>query len=124
MAGIDRVSTLTIAVTDQDEALRWFTEKLEFEKRLDLAAPQMRWVTVAPKQQRELELVLATWFPDLVGKNAPCVLETQDCRGTYRTLAARQVKFTQPPTKRPYGIEAVFEDLYGNSYALVERVDH
>ena len=121
MPGIDKVATLTIAVRDQDEALRWFTEKLEFEKRTDVSAPGMRWLTVAPKQQKEVEFVLASWFTDLVGKNAPCVVETQDCHGTYQTLRDRGVSFNQEPIERPYGIEAVFEDLWGNRYALVER---
>lgn len=121
MAGIEKVSTLTIAVRDQREALQWFTEKLEFQTRADLAAPGMRWLTVAPKSQTEIEFVLASWFPDLVGKNAPCVLETQDCRGTHQALVDRGVIFRQQPTDKPYGVEAVFEDLYGNSYALVER---
>lgn len=121
MAEIDRVSTVTIAVENQDEALRWFTETLGFEKRTDLSAPGMRWLTVAPRAQRELEFVLASWFPDLVGKNAPYVLETRDCRSTYESLLNRRVKFSQPPTDKPYGVEAVFEDLYGNSYALIER---
>lgn len=118
---IERVGTLTIAVKNQDEALRWFTEKLEFEKRVDISAPGMRWLTVAPKGQREIEFVLASWFPNLVGKNAPCVVLTQDCKATYRTLKDRGVKFSQTPTEKPYGVEAVFEDLYGNGYALVER---
>lgn len=121
MPGIDKVATLTIAVSNQDEALRWFTEKLEFEKRTDISAPGMRWLTVAPKQQKEVEFVLASWFADLVGKNAPCVLETQDCDRTYQTLKGRGVSFSQAPTEKPYGIEAVFEDLYGNTYALVEH---
>jgi uncharacterized glyoxalase superfamily protein PhnB len=121
MAGIDKVAILTIAVKDQDEALRWFTERLGFEKRLDLPAPGMRWLTVAPKNQTEVEFVLASWFPDHVGKNAPCVVETQSCRETYEALKARGVAFNQPPTPTSYGVEAVFEDLYGNTYALLER---
>jgi predicted enzyme related to lactoylglutathione lyase len=121
MSGIAKVATLTIAVKDQEEALRWFTEKLEFEKRMDLSAPGMRWLTIAPKEQKEVEFVLASWFPALVGKNAPCVVETSDCAKTYETLIARGVKFSQKPTGKPYGVEAVFEDLYGNNYALVER---
>ena len=121
MSGIDKVATFTIAVRDQEEALRWFTEKLEFEKRMDVSAPGMRWLTIAPKGQKEVEFVLASWFPMHVGKNAPCVLETSDCRGTYQTLKDRGVKFSQRPTDKPYGVEAVFEDLYGNNYALVER---
>lgn len=121
MAGIDKVATLTIAVKDQDEALSWFTERLGFEKRIDLSASEMRWLTVAPKNQKEVEFVLASWFPNHVGKNAPCVVETQNCRETYETLKHRGVTFSQSPTEKPYGIEAVFEDLYGNTYALVER---
>lgn len=121
MSGIDKVATFTIAVRDQEEALRWFAEKLEFEKRMDVSAPGMRWLTIAPKGQKEVEFVLASWFPMHVGKNAPCVLETSDCRGTYQTLKDRGVKFSQQPTDKPYGVEAVFEDLYGNNYALVER---
>jgi predicted enzyme related to lactoylglutathione lyase len=121
LTGIDKVATLTIAVKDQNEALQWFTEKLDFEKRVDLSAPGMRWLTVAPRQQKEVEFVLASWFAELVGKNAPCVLETRDCQGTYRTLKDRGVRFSQTPSEKPYGIEAVFEDLYGNIYALVER---
>lgn len=121
MPGIDKVSVLSIAVRDQEEALRWFTEKLEFEKRTDVSAPGMRWLTVAPKHQKEVEFVLASWFTDLVGKNAPCVVETEDCHGTYEILKGRGVNFGQAPTEKPYGIEAIFEDLYGNTYALVER---
>ena len=120
MAGIDKVATLTIAVKDQDEALRWFTERLGFEKRIDLSASGMRWLTVAPKNQKEVEFVLASWFPSHIGKNAPCVVETQNCRETYEALKHRGVTFSQPPTEKPYGVEAVFEDLYGNTYALVE----
>jgi predicted enzyme related to lactoylglutathione lyase len=121
MPEIDKIATLTIAVNDQDEALRWFTERLGFEKRMDLSAPGMRWLTVAPKNQKEVEFVLASWFPDHVGKNAPCVVETENCRDAFETLGQRGVAFSQPPTERPYGVEAVFQDLYGNSYALVER---
>lgn len=121
MPGIDKVATLTIAVRDQDEALRWLTQKLGFEKRSDVSTSGMRWLTVAPKQQKEIEFVLASWFTDLVGKNAPCVVETQNCRETYETLKRRGVSFSQSPEEEPYDIEAVFADLYGNAYALVER---
>jgi hypothetical protein len=81
----------------------------------------MRWLTVAPKDQKEVEFVLASWLPDHVGRNALCVVETTNCRKTYESLKARGVVFSQRPTEKPYGVEAVFEDLYGNTYALVER---
>jgi uncharacterized glyoxalase superfamily protein PhnB len=118
---IEKVSTITIAVKDEKEALRWFTETLGFEKRLDLSGPGLRWLTVAPRNQKEVEFLLATWFPDHVGKNATCVVDTRDCRKTYEELKRRGVKFKQEPQARPYGVEAVFQDLYGNTYALVEH---
>jgi predicted enzyme related to lactoylglutathione lyase len=94
---------------------------LGFEKRLDLAGPGLRWLTVAPKNQKEVQFLLATWFPEKVGKNATCVVDTLDCRKTYEELNGRGVKFKQEPQERPYGLKAVFQDLCGNTYALVEH---
>jgi len=121
MQAFDKVSTVTIAVNDQDEALTWFTQVLGFEKRVDQRGNGLRWLTVAPPQQAEVEFLLASWFPDRVGKNATWVLSTRDCKGGYDELKSRGVEFTQPPQMRPWGIEAVFVDLYGNKYALVQE---
>ncbi|HEY1987470.1 MAG TPA: VOC family protein [Terracidiphilus sp.] len=121
MQAIDKVSTVTIAVRDQDEALLWFTERLGFEKKMDVRSPEFRWLTVAPAQQMDVEFLLASWFPDLVGKNATWVLSTRDCQGGYEELKARGVDFSQKPEIRPWGIEAIFSDLYGNKYALVQE---
>jgi catechol 2,3-dioxygenase-like lactoylglutathione lyase family enzyme len=121
MQPFDKVSTVTIAVRDQDEALAWFTEMLGFEKRLDQRSSGFRWLTVAPPQQAEVEFLLASWFPDLVGKNATWVISTRDCQGGYEELKSKGIEFVQSPTPRPWGIEAVFVDLYGNKYALVQE---
>ncbi|HEY3627516.1 MAG TPA: VOC family protein [Terracidiphilus sp.] len=121
MQAIDRVSTITIAVADQDEALAWYTEKLGFEKKMDVNSAQFRWLTVAPPQQVDVEFLLASWFPDLIGKNATWVLSTRDCQGGYEELKAKGVDFSQKPELRPWGIEAIFADLYGNKYALVQE---
>ena len=121
MQAIDKVSTVTIAVTDQDEALLWFTEMLGFEKKMDVRSPEFRWLTVAPPQQIDVEFLLASWFPDLVGKNATWVLSTRDCHGGYEQLKAKGVEFSQKPEMKPWGIEAVFSDPYGNKYALVQE---
>ncbi len=121
MQAIDKVSTVTIAVADQDEALTWFTQMLNFEKKMDQRSAQFRWLTVAPAQQMDVEFLLASWFPDLVGKNATWVLSTRDCQGGYEELSAKGVEFVQKPEIKPYGIEAVFVDLYGNRYALVQE---
>lgn len=121
MLPFDKVSTVTIAVNDQDEALTWFTQILGFEKRMDQRSSGFRWLTVAPPQQAEVEFLLASWYPDLVGKNAPSVLSTRDCQGGYEDLKGRGVEFTQAPKPMPWGIQAVFVDLYGNEYALVQE---
>lgn len=121
MQAIDRVSTVTIAVADQDEALAWYTEKLGFEKKMDIRSPQFRWLTVAPPQQVDVEFLLASWFPDRVGRNATWVLSTRDCQSGYEELKAKGVEFSQKPEVRPWGIEAIFADLYGNKYALVQE---
>lgn len=121
MQAIDKVSTVTIAVRDQDEALTWYTEMLGFEKRVDQTGEGFRWLTVAPPQQAEVEFLLASWFPDRVGQNATWVLSTRDCKNAYEELKERGVKFSQEPQAKPWGIEAVFADLYGNKYALVQE---
>ena len=68
----------------------------------------------------EIDRIKAAWFPALIGKNATCVLHTRDCAGTYDALSRRGAQFTRPPQQLPYGVEAVFSDLYGNRYALVQ----
>lgn len=121
MAGIDRFGCITIAVNDQEEALRWFTEKLGFEKRVDMPGEGIRFLSVAPRNQRELQVILASWFPNHIGTNPTAILYTDDCRATYDQLKSRGVEFVEPPTQRPFGLQAIFKDLYGNSYALRQR---
>src|SRR5262249_51463933 len=67
------------------------------------------------------EFLLASWFPDCVGRNPTWVLSTRDCQGGYEALKEKGIEFVQPPHPRPWGIEAVFVDLYGNKYALVQE---
>jgi hypothetical protein len=49
------------------------------------------------------------------------VLSTRDCQGGYEELKGKGVEFSQKPEPRPWGIEAIFSDLYGNQYALVQE---
>jgi len=136
MKKITQLAIIPILVADQDEALRFFTEKLELEKRADMIyGPGLRWLTVAPKGQKKPEIALAK--PDLslpgiqdnggggerVGRLSQyitCVFATDDCYKTYHTLLARGVTFLSPPTKNVHGTEAVFEDPYGNLFSLLE----
>ena len=120
MPGIERIACITVAVRDQDEALHWFTEKLGFEKRLDRPGPGIRFLTVSPRNQPDLQVILASWFPEHIGKNPTAVLYTDDCRKTYEELKGRGVVFSEAPEQRPFGLQAIFKDLYGNSYALLE----
>lgn len=128
-----RLSVVSVFVRDQDEALRFYTEKLGLEKRADRTyGPGMRWLTVAPKGQKTPEIALAR--PDVtlhgeeqanallayIGRGTIWIFDIEDCRETYRTLLARGVTFLCPPTEQSYGIEAIFEDLYGNIFSLLE----
>lgn len=121
---ITQLTIVTIYVKDQDEALSFYTEKLGFEKRNDFPLmPGVRWLTVAPEGQKEIEIFLGLTTPELqelVGKNPTWSYSTDNCQGTYDSLAEKGVKFNQPPTQRPYGVEAVFEDLCGNTFSLLE----
>lgn len=120
MSGIERVACVTVAVADQEEALRWFTEKLGFQKRVDRPGPGIRFLTVSPRRQLDLQIILASWFPELIGKNPTMVLYTDDCAATYTELTSQGVLFSEAPAPKPFGLQAVFQDLHGNSYALVQ----
>jgi len=130
---ISKLIRVTILVRDYDEALRFYKNQLGFEQRADFAfGAGMRWVTVAPPQQRELEIVLqvpveafhgAEHAQDMrahIGQQPTWVFETDDCQAEYTTLAARGVTFTQAPKAEPYGTEALFQDPYGNTYSLLQ----
>src|SRR5688572_25507974 len=133
---INRLSVATIWVKDQNEALRFYTEKMGFEICADVKNGDYRWLTVGLKDQPDLELQLAALKPGgtltqedvdqltkLVegGKMGVGPWKTDDCQKTYETLKARGVEFLQPPTDRPYGIiEAAFKDNSGNVMVLAQ----
>ncbi len=128
---IIRVTHVSLLVRDQEEALQWYTEKLGFEKRMDGPFPEGkgRWLTIAPAGQQELEIVLqppewglgdAAARVELIGKQPGWVVETGDCRRDYEMFKARGVQFVSPPEELPWGISAVFVDLYGNQHNLLQ----
>ena len=120
---ITRLAHVTVFVKDYDEALKWYTETLGLEKTADQAfGGDERWLTVAPRGQKEMQIVLAKTKAanaELVGKQSHWVFQTDDCQKTYQTLLARGVKFSGPPEKLPWGTQAIFEDLYGNAFVLI-----
>jgi len=132
---IKRMSAVGVYVLDQDAAKAFYTEKLGFELRGDVPmGPEqdaIRWLTVSPPEQPDLELVLAdcsmghdpetaAQLRALVAKGAlgTGVLTTDDIAKTYEELSARGVTFLQEPAERPYGVEAVFTDDSGNWFSL------
>jgi catechol 2,3-dioxygenase-like lactoylglutathione lyase family enzyme len=125
-----KIGHITLLIKDFDEALNFYVEKLGFKKcRDDKFEENMRWVTVSPKEQQDLELtfVLADNEEKLkaLGKQAGdhvfMTLQTDDCKRDYKIMKTKGVKFYGEPTKQMWGIEVVFEDLYGNLYDLVQR---
>lgn len=133
---IRSIDKITVPVSDQAEAIRWFTEVLGFEIRENVSLGPARWVTVAPAGAKGgPELILHDprgWMPpeaaakrlELVGSQPGLVLGTDDCRKTCADLEAKGVKILQPPSPRPYGVEAVIEGIYGLSFVVVEPTPH
>ncbi|MFF4121690.1 VOC family protein [Streptomyces sp. NPDC001714] len=132
---IQGLAITTVWTFDQQRTKAFFTEKLGFEVRNDIAMGDMRWITVGAKDQPGVELALmrldgpgldpesAEALRKLVAKGAmgAGAFRTDDCRGDYETFRARGVEFVQEPKERPYGIEAIFRDDNGNWYSLTER---
>jgi catechol 2,3-dioxygenase-like lactoylglutathione lyase family enzyme len=134
---ITRLSHATIYVLDQNEALAFYRDKLGFEVRTDFSMDNgFRWLTVGPKTQPDLELVLmavtenhvftaekAKLLRSLIesGSLGAGVLEVDDCQKTYEELKARGVDFLSPPDERFYGIEALFKDNSGNWFSMTQH---
>lgn len=137
---ITKLSHATVYVTDQDRAKDFYCNKLGFEVRTDARMGDFRWLTVGPKTQPELELVLMKIAPTDMGplgvkpEDAQMlrtlveagvlgagVWLTDDCKKTYAELKERGVEFASEPKDMPYGVEAVFRDDSGNFYSLTQR---
>ncbi len=131
---IQRLSHVTIWVLDQDAAYDFYVNKLGFDVHTDAKMDNgFRWLTVTPKGQPDLEIALMPTAPGPMmdqetsdalrtlikkGKMGAGVFATADCRKTYEELAAKGVEFSQPPTERFYGMEALMKDNSGNWFSL------
>jgi predicted enzyme related to lactoylglutathione lyase len=134
---ISRMSHATIYVIDQDQAIEFYRDKLGFRIINDVSMEGgFRWVTVAPKDQSDFEIVLmgiqagfmfgeddANQLRSLItnGKLGAGVFNTPNCQATYEELSSRGVEFMSPPAERPYGIEALFKDNSGNWFSLTQH---
>lgn len=134
---IKSIAHVTVYVLNQDEALDFYVNKLGFEVGDDMTVEGgFRWLTVNPKSQSQLQLVLAepkegpmftkeaaNKIRSLIedGAFGVGVFETDDCQQTYEELVTKGVEFIQPPTEQLYGVEALAIDNSGNWFSLVQR---
>ena len=133
---IQKMSYTAIFVLDQDQAVDFYVKKLGFELKMDESMPNgFRWLTVSPKGQSDLQIILMKVAPgpkiqaedvqtisELMKKGAfgAGVFQTGDCRKTYEELKAKGVEFLSPPKEQFYGIEAVFKDPFGNWFSMTQ----
>jgi len=121
---------MTLVVRDYDEAIAWFTEKLDFTLVEDTYQPEddKRWVVVAPQGSQGTSILLAR-ATTLEQKNAVgnqtggrvfLFLHSDDFWRDYNAMKEQGVRFVREPKEVDYGTVAVFEDLYGNLWDLLE----
>ncbi len=124
-----RIAHISLVVKDYDEAIDFYTNKLDFELIEDTTlSEEKRWVMVAPKGAKECCLLLAKAANEeqlkCVGKQAGgrvfLFLFTDNLQREYEKLKERNVTFVRLPQQQPHGMVAVFEDLYGNMWDLIE----
>lgn len=137
---IQKISHVTIYVLDQEEAKDFYVNKLGMDVKTDMTMDGgFRWLTVTPKGQPDVELILMGTQPGALfneeeseklrslikaGKIGPGVFNTADCRKTYEELKAKGVKFHKEPTDEFYGTEALLEDNSGNWFSMSTPKPH
>lgn len=129
-----RIAMFTVTVREYDEAIAFYVGKLGFEllEDTDLGAGK-RWVLVAPAGAGEKGpgvLLAKAVTPEQLasvgnqtGGRVFVFIQTDDFWRDYRAMVARGVVFVREPREEEYGMVAVFEDLYGNRFDLIERKD-
>lgn len=124
-----QIAQVTFLVRDYDEAIAFFCEALEFELLQDrVLSPTKRWVVVRPRGDVGTGLLLAkATTPEqerAVGQQSGgrvgFFLHTDDFVRDHSRMKARGVRFTEDPRNEDYGVVAVFLDLYGNRWDLIE----
>ena len=123
------IGYIALLVRDYDEAISYFTETLGFAvtEDTDLGGGK-RWVLIAPPGSVETRLLLAKAVSaeqlarvgDQAGGRVFLFLHTDDFWRDYEAYRSRAVRFREKPREEPYGIVAVFDDLYGNRWDLIE----
>ncbi len=124
-----RLAHVAIVVNDYDEAVRFYTEKLRFVLLEDTALSETkRWIRMAPPGGDSCALLLAkadgdeqrSCIGNQTGGRVFLFLHTDNFWRDYQFMTEAGVRFVRQPSKEPYGTVAVFEDLYGNLWDLIE----
>ena len=124
-----RIAHIALVVDNYDDAIEFYTQKLDFQLLEDTKLSEdKRWVTIAPRGAKDCSLLLAkagneqqaTFVGNQTGGRVFLFLFTDDFWLDYEKLKSREVKFVRQPEELEYGIVAVFEDLYGNMWDLIE----
>ncbi|MET3293219.1 UNVERIFIED_CONTAM: catechol 2,3-dioxygenase-like lactoylglutathione lyase family enzyme [Brevibacillus sp. OAP136] len=125
-----KIGHVTMLVKNFDEAIDFYTNKAGFVLVTDNAFENgFRWVTVAPSRDAETAIVFVEADTDekrqRIGNQAAnhvfMVFQTDDCQRDYEKMKKNGVKFFGEPKEVPWGVEVVFEDLYGNRWDLVQH---
>lgn len=121
---------IALIVRDYDEAIEFYTNKLHFQLIEDTYQPEQdkRWVVVSPPGSVETTLLLAraskpeqeAFIGNQSGGRVFLFLNTDDFWRDYDDMVSRGIKFIRGPKKEAYGMVAVFEDLYGNLWDLLQ----
>ncbi|MEO7312058.1 MAG: VOC family protein [Chitinophagaceae bacterium] len=123
-----QLAHIAIVVADYDEAIAFYTQKLHFTLTEDTAlTPEKRWVIVTPPGS-SCSLLLAkaateeqrSHIGNQTGGRVFLFLYTDNFNRDFKNLEDQQIKIIRPAVIEPYGMVAVFEDLYGNLWDLIE----
>lgn len=123
------IGTVALLVHDYDEAIAFYTQKLGFTLNQDSdRGSGKRWILVAPHDTAETRILLAraaspeqeSRVGNQTGGRVFLFLHTDDFQRDYEAMKSRGVRFLEAPRHEPYGMVAVFEDLYGNKWDLLE----
>ena len=124
------IAHVALVVRDYDEAIAFFAQKLRFTLVEDIYQPEQdkRWVVMAPPGSTGTTLLLARaskpeqepFVGNQAGGRVFLFLSTDDFRRDYDRMLSDGIQFVRPPSEQPYGTVAVFEDLYGNLWDLVQ----
>lgn len=124
-----KIVHVSLLVNDYDEAIRFYTEKLDFDLIEDTALSEdKRWVRIAPKNSKGFSILLAKASTDLqrsrvgnqTGGRVFLFLNTDNIKRDFENFQNKGVKFIRAPQTEAYGTVGVFEDLYGNLWDLIE----